>query len=127
MKVLFDTHTFLWWDSEPGRLSQRVLELCQNPENTLLLSTASVWEIQIKIQLGKLKLNLSLADIIHQQEENGIEILPVHVSHVLALSDLPPYHKDPFDRLLIAQSIVEETVFASVDETIAKYPVKVIW
>ncbi len=127
MKVLFDTHTFLWWDSEPGRLSQRVLELCQNPENTLLLSTASVWEIQIKIQLGKLKLNLSLADIIHQQEENGIEILPVHISHVLALSDLPSYHKDPFDRLLIAQSIIEETVFASADETIAKYPVKVIW
>lgn len=85
MKVLLDTHAFLWWDSEPEKLSQRALELFQNPENTLVLSAASVWEMQIKIQLGKLKVNLPLADLIHQQEENGIEILPVHVSHVLAL------------------------------------------
>jgi len=85
MKVLLDTHAFLWWDSEPEKLSQRAFELFQNPENTLVSSAASVWEMQIKIQLGKLKVNLPLADLIHQQEENGIEILPVHVSHVLAL------------------------------------------
>jgi PIN domain nuclease of toxin-antitoxin system len=67
MKVLLDTHTFLWWDSEPDRLSPRALEICSDPENTLLLSVAGVWEMQIKIQLGKLKINMPLAELIHQQ------------------------------------------------------------
>jgi PIN domain nuclease of toxin-antitoxin system len=127
MKILLDTHAFLWWDSEPEKLSERALELCQDPENLLLLSAASVWEMQIKIQLGKLKINLPVADLIHQQEENGIGILPVHLSHVLALSDLPPLHRDPFDRLLVAQAIVEDAAFISADPLIAQYPVKAIW
>lgn len=127
MKVLLDTHTFLWWDGDPGKLSARSLEVCQNPENTLLLSTASVWEMQIKIQLGKLKTELPLADLIEQQVDNGVEILPVQISHVLELSNLPLHHRDPFDRLLISQARVEEAVFMSADPVVAQYPVKVVW
>ncbi len=103
MKLLLDTHAFLWWDSEPAKLSPQVLASCQDRSNTLLLSVASVWEIQIKLQLSKLKLTLPLAELIEsQQQTNNVEVLPVALAHVLALQNLPPHHKDPFDRLLIA-------------------------
>jgi PIN domain nuclease of toxin-antitoxin system len=86
MKLLLDTHTFIWWDSEPARLSPQALALCQDRANTVLLSVASVWEMQIKLQLGKLKLNLPLAEVIEsQQQTNNIEVLPVTLTHVLAL------------------------------------------
>jgi len=100
MKLLLDTHAFIWWDSEPSRLSPRALALCQNPENLLIVSVVSIWEMQIKLQLGKLKLQLPLKDIIaNQQKTNQVAILPIILPHVLALSDLPVHHGDPFDRL----------------------------
>jgi PIN domain nuclease of toxin-antitoxin system len=70
MKLLLDTHTFIWWDSQPAKLSQKALALCQEPTNTLLLSVASIWEMQIKLQLGKLKLNLPLAEVIESQQQD---------------------------------------------------------
>ncbi len=98
MKLLLDTHVFIWWDSEPARLSPRALALCQDPQNTLLLSVVSLWEMQIKLQLGKLKLALPLKEIVDgQRRTNNVEILPVTLEHVLGLENLPPYHKDPFD------------------------------
>ena len=128
MKILFDTHAFIWWDSNISRLSPKALELCQDPENSLLLSTASIWEMQIKYQLGKMKLKLPLNDIVEaQQEANGIEILPVIPPHVFALGELPFHHRDPFDRLLIAQANVEKAVLLSCDPIVQQYPVKVIW
>ena len=127
MKLLLDSHTFLWWNNEPEKLSPHVLEMCQNPENTLILSVASIWEMQIKIQLGKLRINVPLAELIHQQEENGVEILSVEASHVFAVDTLPNHHKDPFDRLLVAQAIVEGAVLVSADPLIKQYPVKVEW
>jgi PIN domain nuclease of toxin-antitoxin system len=128
MKLLLDTHAFIWWDSEPDKLSPRALRLCQERQNTLLLSVASVWEIQIKLQLDKLKLTLSLADLIEsQQQTNNLELLPILVTHVLALQHLPLHHKDPFDRLLIAQSNVEDVVLVSNDPMFAKYTEKVVW
>ena len=128
MKLLLDTHTFIWWDSEPAKLSPQALTLCQDRKNSLLLSVASVWEMQIKLQLGKLKLNLSLAELIEsQQQTNNIEILPVTLVHVLALQSLPPHHKDPFDRLLIVQANVEDAVLVSNDPVFVKYAVQVLW
>lgn len=128
MKLLLDTHAFIWWDSEPERLSPKVLELCQNQENTLLLSVASVWEMQIKLQLGKLKLALPLPVLIESQKTtNNIQVLSIELEHVLALEKLPSHHKDPFDRLLIAQANVEEFVVVSNDPIFKKYPVKLIW
>jgi PIN domain nuclease of toxin-antitoxin system len=126
MKFLFDTHTFIWWDSEPSKLSPRALSLCQNQENRLLLSVASVWEMQIKLQLGKLRLKLPLAEVIDgQRQTNGVEVLSVELEHVLALEKLPAHHKDPFDRLLIAQAQVEDVVLISGDPVFARYPVNV--
>lgn len=128
MKLLLDTHTFIWWDSEPAKLSQKALALCQEPANTLLLSVASIWEMQIKLQLGKLRLNLSLAEVIESQRQtNHIEVLPITLAHVLALESLPTRHKDPFDRLLIAQANVEEAVLVSCDQIFAQYQVKLAW
>jgi PIN domain nuclease of toxin-antitoxin system len=128
MKLLLDTHTFIWWDSEPAKLSPQALTLCQERTNSLLLSVASAWEMQIKLQLGKLKLTMPLAEIIEsQQQRNNIEILPVLLPHVLALQSLPAYHKDPFDRLLIAQANVEEAILVSSDPVFAQYIVKVVW
>jgi PIN domain nuclease of toxin-antitoxin system len=128
MKLLLDTHTFIWWDSEPAKLSPQVLTLCQDRTNSLLLSVASAWEMQIKLQLGKLKLTMPLAEIIEsQQQRNNIEILPVFLPHVLALQSLPAHHKDPFDRLLIARANVEEAILVSSDPVFVQYVVKVVW
>jgi PIN domain nuclease of toxin-antitoxin system len=128
MKLLLDTHTFIWWDSEPARLSPRALAFCQNRQNVLLLSVVSVWEMQMKFQLGKLRLALPLREIVEsQQQTNNIEILPIRLAHVLALENLPAHHKDPFDRVLVAQAIVEEAVLVSGDPNVAKYPVQVVW
>jgi len=86
MKLLLDTHVFIWWDSDPAKLSKKALALCGDSANTLLLSVASAWEMQIKMQLGKMKLDFPLPDIINdQRRENGLQIIPVALEHVLAL------------------------------------------
>ena len=128
MKLLLDTHTFIWWDSEPEKLSPTVLALCQDADNELILSVASLWEIQIKSQLGKIKLSISLPHIIQaQQRSNALQVLPVNAEHVYKLDSLPSLHKDPFDRILIAQASVENIPIASQDSIIRAYPVQVKW
>lgn len=128
MKVLLDTHAFIWWDSDPTRLSSHVLALCQNRDNTLMLSIASIWEMQIKLQLGKLTMTMPLAELIEsQQQTNNLDILPITLAHVLALQNLPLHHKDPFDRLLISQASIEEAVLISGDAEFAKYKVQLMW
>ena len=128
MKLLLDTHAFIWWDSEPAKLSLQALAQCQDRANNLLLSVASVWEMQIKFQLGKLKLNLPLAEIIaSQQQKNNIAVVPVELAHVLALQTLPPHHKDPFDRLLIAQANFEGATLLCNDPVFSKYDVHTLW
>ena len=128
MKLLLDTHVFIWWASEPERLSEKVLNLCQDSKNTLLLSVASAWEMQIKMQLGKLKPRLPLQDLIEsQQQTNNLQILPIELGHVLELHNLPTHHNDPFDRLLIAQANVEDAFLVSKDKAFSGYPVKLLW
>ncbi|HTX53745.1 MAG TPA: type II toxin-antitoxin system VapC family toxin [Candidatus Baltobacteraceae bacterium] len=128
MKVLLDTHTFIWWDGNSAQLSQSALAFCTDPQNTVFLSVVSAWEIQIKRQLGKLQLRLPLATVIEsQQRQNSIEVLPVMLPHVLALDALPPHHKDPFDRLLIAQAIAEGAALISNDPAFSKYGIDVRW
>lgn len=128
MKLLLDTHTFIWWDSDPNKLSPKALSLCQDTANTLIISVASAWEMRIKAQLGKLKLTVPLADIIaSQQQSSNVEVLSVSLPHVLALEQLPDYHKDPFDRILIAQAIVENAILISRDIVFEQYPVNVQW
>ena len=128
MKLLLDTHTFIWWDSDPNRLSRQALALLEDQKSILLLSVTSIWEMQIKTQLGKLKLNLPLAEIVEsQQRTNEIEILPITQAHAFALDYLPILHKDPFDRMLVAQANVEDAVLITGDPVIAQYPVKHLW
>lgn len=127
IKLLLDTHTFIWWDSEPSKLSKRALELLTDKNNLRLLSVVSLWEISIKHQLGKLTLNKTLGEIVAIQKNNFIDILAITVAHVLALDSLSVYHKDPFDRLLIAQANVENAVLISCDSVFANYSVQVEW
>lgn len=128
MNLLLDTQAFLWLDSDQARLSSPARQACSNPQNILWLSVASAWEMQIKIALGKLRLARPLAQIItDQQTTNGVQVLPVHLAHVLALQDLPPHHKDPFDHLLIAQAKNEGWDIVSRDPEFKAYAVPVIW
>jgi PIN domain nuclease of toxin-antitoxin system len=127
MKLLLDTHAFIWWDSDPSQLSARALAAIRDPANEVWLSVASVWEMVIKAQLGKLTLRIPLAEIVRQQQANGLQVLPVALSHTLAVESLPPIHKDPFDRVLIAQANVEGAELVSADHVVRQYPVHVLW
>jgi len=128
MKLLLDTHAFIWWANEPEKLSEHALVECENPDNTLILSVASAWEMQIKIQLGKLKLKAPLRILIErQQQTNDLQILTIDLPHVLELEKLPTHHKDPFDRLLIAQANVENASLVSIDPIFSSYPVNLLW
>lgn len=128
MKLLLDTHAFLWWTGEAPRLPQRVREACSDPGNDLLLSSVSILEMQLKLDAGKLDLEMPLPDLVHKHErENDMAVLPLRASHVYALRELPRIHKDPFDRLLVAQAVVEDASIATSDEEVGRYPVKVFW
>lgn len=128
MKFLIDTHAFVWLDTAPEQLSTQAAAVIANQTNTILLSYASIWELQIKIQLGKLRLSKSLrASLEIQQQTNQLVLLPIEVKHILTLDLLPPHHRDPFDRLLISQSVDEGVPLISRDPIFRQYPVKVIW
>lgn len=127
MNLLIDTHIFLWWDSEPENIPDRTLSALEDPDNTTWLSLVSIWEVQIKMQMGKLTLSNPLEILVQQQQENGIQLLPIKLSHILALQPLPYHHKDPFDRLLIAQSIAENLTCVSADSVFKKYNIPILW
>jgi PIN domain nuclease of toxin-antitoxin system len=127
MKLLLDTHIFIWWADQPEKLSNAVLSALEDEANELLLSVASVWEMQIKIQLGKLKVRLPLKELVkNQQETNDLTVSPVTLTHVLAVGDLPFHHKDPFERLLIAQSTQEDLTLVTADSQFSAYSVKLL-
>ena len=128
MELLFDTHAFIWWDGDQSKLSAVVLDACRSPANSLHLSLASVWELQIKMQLGKLALRLPLVDVLRdQQQQNGLVLEPVTLEEILALAALPTLHRDPFDRLIIAQSNRRGFHLVTHDPELARYPVAVLW
>ena len=128
MKLLLDTHVFLWLASSPEHLSHTALEACEDPANQLYLSVVSAWEIQIKQQIGRLQLDVPLNQMIQAQESsNDLQILPVELQHVYALGELPLHHHDPFDRLLIAQARAEQAWLVSADSQFGPYPITVIW
>ncbi len=117
MNGLLDTNNFIWSDGKQNLLSPQVRAFMEDRRNRLFLSIASVWEMQIKVQIGKLAFQNSLPEVIReQQEKNGIEILPVTLAHVYALEELPSRPRDPFDRMIIAQARVENLIVLSADE-----------
>jgi PIN domain nuclease of toxin-antitoxin system len=128
MKLLLDTHAFIWMFDEPEKLSPKASALLADGDNDLILSVASVWEMQIKMQAGKLKLAIPLRQLVREQvQTNELQLLPVVLKHVLTLDSLPTHHKDPFDRLLIAQANVEGVFLVSGDPVFSSYPVKLLW
>jgi len=127
MKLLLDTHIFLWLNFKPEKLSDNIRNVCSDSANQLYLSMVSPWEIQIKQQLGKLKFQSPLSKLINVQiEQNDLNLLSIQLKHICALGDLPHIHKDPFDRLLIAQSHVESMRLVSTDKKFQQYSVEVI-
>jgi PIN domain nuclease of toxin-antitoxin system len=129
MRLLLDTHVFIWAAVEPAKLSAVAADFFQDRGHELILSVVSVWEMQIKHQVGKLTvLTQPIAEVIaSQQEVNGIELMPVVLEHALGLEQLPMHHRDPFDRLLVAQAMIEQMPFLSNDAQLVQYPVQVIW
>lgn len=130
MKLLLDTHVFLWLMFSPEKLSNIALSACQDDKNTLLLSVASLWEIQVKHQLGKLALDVPLAQIVREQTESGnFTLLPIGANHVLGLDELPLHHNDPFDRLLMAQARCEGAQLVTADRAMSNYSahVQLLW
>lgn len=127
MNLLLDSQAFIWTHNEPHKLSNRVAMEFLNPANVLFLSMASVWEIQIKIQIGKFKFKDPPADVIAEQRKvNSLQVLPINLAYVLELEKLPFHHKDPFDRLLIAQASAEKMILVSSDAKFAAYSVNVL-
>ncbi|ARV61282.1 twitching motility protein PilT [Nostocales cyanobacterium HT-58-2] len=128
MRALLDTHAFLWWVTDDSRLSPTAKSIITDSSNLLFLSAASVWEIVIKVRLGKLTLPEPLETYIPSRlTMNRIESLPITFIHTLQVSHLPDLHQDPFDRIIIAQSQVEKMPIVTVDSKMAQYPIAVIW
>lgn len=125
--LLLDTSVLIWWLSEPERLSPKTAALIADPGHAISCSVVNLWEIQIKSRLGKLDLVMPLAEI-HDWivDQEGWALLPVRWPHIRRLDALPSPHKDPFDRLLIAQALEEQLSLVSVDEQIRRYPLEVL-
>ena len=125
---LLDTHTFLWFINDDKALSASAKGLIENPENILYLSIASVWEMAIKVSLGKLEVSSPFAEFIEEQlRENNITLLEIQISHTGLVSTLPFYHRDPFDRLIIAQALAENFSILGKDGVFDNYGVARYW
>jgi len=127
VRLLLDTQAFIWMDSAPSRLSPIVRDALLDPANQLHLSVASIWEMQIKSQLGKLSLSRPLRQIIADQQSNGVEVLPIEAASIFEIEGLPAIHKDPFDRLIIAQSRIMRARLVTNDPLVQGYPVDWLW
>lgn len=128
MKALLDTHAFLWWIMDDKRLSSRARDIFTDGNNELFFSAASRWEIAIKARLGRIKLPGEPAGfIINQLSENFVQSLPVRMNHALYVAALPEIHRDPIDRLLIAQAKLENLSILSADPHMSGYGVQIIW
>lgn len=127
MRVLLDTQCWLWMRAAPQRLSARSRRLLTDPANELLLSAASVWELAIKTALGKVRFSDPFAEFVTSRlAEDGIVPLPVHHSHAMRVAELPTHHRDPFDRLLVAQAQIEALSLLTADRQLESYDVAVI-
>jgi len=122
MKLLLDTHLLLWAAGEPKRLSKQARTLIDNPDNELLFSAASLWEVAIKRGLGREDFKVDARLLRRGLLDNGYSELPIISDHVVVTESLPPIHKDPFDRVLVAQATVEGVTLLTIDSLVAQYP-----
>ena len=128
MRLILDTHAFLWWITDDPQLSSRARHVIGNRDNELFLSVASAWEIAIKTRIGRIRLRERPDRFIPDQlSRNGISPLPIEISHALHTARLPTIHRDPFDRLIIAQCVLEKLPIVTRDTIIPRYKVETIW
>jgi PIN domain nuclease of toxin-antitoxin system len=128
VNLLLDTHTLLWFALGDAQLSATARQLIEDPANTKFVSPASYWEIAIKISIGKYVLHQPYEIFFDRAiRQNGFLVLPIEVRHTAALTNLPHHHRDPFDRLLVAQAMVEGLSLVSIDAALDAYPIQRLW
>ncbi len=127
MKYLLDTCTVIWFDNEPDKLSPAVNNILMSSANEVMLSAAGVWELVIKVSTGKLKVSGSVQDLVARQQANHLRLLSITLDHLFRVPTLPTPHRDPFDRLLVAQALVEGAAVLTPDPLICQYPVPTVW
>lgn len=127
MKLLLDTHAFLWFVAGDARLSQPAGRAMEDDDAELYLSAASVWELAIKSSLGRFTLPGSVEEYVTEKIQDGFRMLPVDWTHAAAVEKLPLHHRDPFDRLLVAQALAESLTVVTGDSSFRAYGVKVVW
>ena len=127
MQLLIDTQIFIWFVENDNQLPVSISKELESSKNSIIISIASLWEMAIKISLGKLQLNCSIEKMIDLLYKNGFEILPILPEHIIKLSTLEYYHRDPFDRIIISQGLSEKIPIVTSDETFDAYKVKRIW
>lgn len=128
MRLLLDTQCWLWWFAQPENLSENVVETIANESNEVWFSVASVWEMGIKVSIGKLSLPEPMDDYIStRMTQLGAKSLEINASHALQVAALPLHHRDPFDRMLIAQAQREDMTLVSADSTFNQYEVSLLW
>jgi PIN domain nuclease of toxin-antitoxin system len=128
VRILVDTHVFVWYIQNNERLPRSIVSLINDGRNDILFSVVSVWEMAIKQSTGKLNMGLPYASFIEEQMKlNQMELLAIKLAHTEIVTTLPFYHRDPFDRLLIAQAMAEDIVIVSNDSVFSLYPVQRMW
>jgi PIN domain nuclease of toxin-antitoxin system len=128
VRLLLDTHAWLWWNQDAPELSARARRAIADPTNECWLSMASAWEMAVKVAAGKLTLESDIDRFLPERlAEDGFAFLPIDIRHVAKTVKLPFHHRDPFDRLIIAQALVEGMAVVSTDRVFSKYRVKRIW
>ncbi len=128
MRVLLDTHTFLWWINDVSLLSEPVRQIIADGQNEVFVSAATGWEIAIKVQIGKLRIEGDVSQfVIDEMNRNRFKTLPIQMNHTTKIAELPLLHKDPFDRILIVQSQCESLPLLTADSLISQYTVNVLW
>lgn len=127
MKLLLDTHVWLWWQMAPERIERRVQSQIADADSAVFFSTVSTWELAIKIAAGKLQLPRPMASMVPEAlAADGMQTLPLHNHHCFELARLPMHHRDPFDRMLIAQARQENLTLVTADEMLARYEVDLL-
>lgn len=124
-RILLDTHALLWALSNPRRLPARLTRMLRQPESDVYVSAVATWEIAIKSDLGRI--DVQVAAVARAARDADFDELPVTIPHTLRLLDLPAHHRDPFDRLLIAQAVEERMAIVTHDPLFRRYPVSVVW
>lgn len=127
MNFLLDTHTFLWFINGDDELSTRARNIIENSANSKFVSMATFWEIAIKINIGKLQLDMPFAELEFQVMTNGFQVLPITISHIDVITTLPLHHRDPFDRIIIAQAMSDGLSIISKDPYFLNYHVAINW